>query len=64
MKKLTTCENCENLEFYGRKGNGFYGCSKGGFVVPHSTIGSEPEFYRVPMQCPRPDSEVVKKEAK
>lgn len=69
-EKLETCETCEHLEAMKTVG-GFplYGCSETGFVIPHGTEpdtireGYDTTFYRVPMDCPLPDDEVVKREA-
>lgn len=43
----------------------FYGCGRTGLVVPQTSGSDEGAvFHRVPMSCPRPDSEVIKRNAK
>ncbi len=37
--------------------------ARGGMIVPHKATPKKVEFFRVPMECPRPDTEVVKREA-
>lgn len=66
MSKLTTCENCENLNIENIFGLKLAGCKLTGLAVPHSSDSEKDEmiFHRVPLACPRPDSEVVKKECK
>lgn len=63
--KLTTCENCENRKSEDMGFISIEGCALTGLVIPHSAeTGKETVFYRVPMECSRPDSEVEKREAK
>ncbi len=60
-----TCGNCKNLISHDTAmGGNFYGCKVTGFVVPHHWDSEEAIFWRVPVNCPRPDSEVVKSETK
>lgn len=59
--KEHTCGNCKHLVKVGSR-NWIFGCERTGSVVPHSADYSKDEiiFWRVPVECPRPDSEVVK----
>ncbi len=65
MSKLITCEKCENLNIEDVFGLKMAGCKLTGLVIPHNSDSKKDEmiFHRVPMQCPRPDSEVVKRES-
>lgn len=51
---LKNCGNCEHINITGRPGSAMAGCSKTGFVVPHSWDGDINEFifWRVPKVCP------------
>lgn len=60
-----TCAGCENLIKLPGFGNShIFGCDKTGFVVPHSADFQKNEviFWRIPIYCPLPDSEVRKSE--
>lgn len=62
MKELT-CGNCTNVV----KTKGFIqviGCSETGCVIPHKVDydTNKVVFWRVPMECPRPSTEVIKSE--
>ena len=60
-----TCGNCKSLHL-GCDRFHVAGCKETGFVVPHGMDNTGDvakfEFWRVPISCPRPDSEVVKSE--
>lgn len=60
-----TCGKCVNLICNDvHMGGKCYGCKVTGFVIPHSSNPKEATFWRVPISCPRPNTEVVKSEAK
>ncbi|MAW08342.1 MAG: hypothetical protein CME61_08720 [Halobacteriovoraceae bacterium] len=66
-EKLKTCRDCHNLmahEFPG--GMKIYGCEPTGLTIPHGSSSEEKQatFWRVPMDCPRPDDEVMRQEEK
>jgi hypothetical protein len=63
--RLTDCGGCVNLEPTPMLNLIVYSCGITGGVVPHHSQadqcnGQITEFLRVPMSCPRPDSEVIK----
>lgn len=66
MVREKTCASCKNLQLFGSSRNGFYGCNKTGEVVPHEFNGGEgwAKFWRIPMNCPRLNSEVEKSSVK
>lgn len=65
MQKLTTCEKCEHRKSENMGFLSIEGCGLTGLVIPHAAAtGQDTIFYRVPLECPRPDSEVIKQEAK
>lgn len=63
-----TCGGCQHLEPHRMPFNSglFMGCSKTGKVVPHqssSSVGSSDwkvVLWRVPLECPLPDADVIK----
>lgn len=59
-----TCAECPNLQRVGSEGFWVVGCSATGLVVPHTAnyLSGEVVLHRVPLECPRPDDEVVKRE--
>ncbi|WP_373078679.1 hypothetical protein [Zhongshania sp.] len=65
--KLKTCRDCEFLmdnEFPG--GMKIYGCEKTGLTIPHKSSSEDKQatFWRIPLECPRPDDDVVKQKQK
>lgn len=64
--KLKTCETCEHLNVEDLFGLKLCGCKLTGQVIPHSSDSEEQTlvFHRNPMNCPRPDDEVEKREVK
>ena len=71
--RLTTCERCwflrkRELPIKGVGGDPFHvwtcGAAVREFVVPHDAFHDKPPvFHHVPMQCFRPDSEVIRRPA-
>ena len=61
-----TCHGCQNLKHQEMMGAQIAYCGATGFVVPHhfQSDPMEVTYWRVPMKCPLPDSEVVKSEEK
>lgn len=59
-----TCGNCPNVNVSGRKGWQIVGCKSTGYVIPHHTVYDDDRvtFWRVPLECPRDDNEVLKSE--
>lgn len=56
-----TCGNCAHLVGKEFMGSGVVmGCDKTGAIVPHNANFPEDKviFFRVPEDCPRPDSEI------
>lgn len=67
----TTCGNCEHVtstKISRMPGVSIWGCEKTGLIIPHHTEledGVETvTFWRVPMDCPLDDTEVMKGEKK
>lgn len=70
---IKTCGECEHVtrKVLPAMSGVFLGCGKTGLVIPHASKGVEGErgkfettFWRVPMECPRPVTEVVKQKEK
>lgn len=67
--QLQNCAGCKNLKETRIRGSGFpvFGCATNNKVVPHETTTRASDhkvvFSRIPMWCPLPDSDVVKREA-
>lgn len=68
MSKRRTCAGCKNLQRDIIMDFPMYSCKPTGYVVPHGTEREGDElmttFWRVPLSCPLPNSEVVKTENK
>ena len=63
MKPIRTCARCEHLRTQRlNRGMCIVSCGRTGFVVPHAYDGAnDPDratLWRVPRECPRPDTEV------
>lgn len=60
MEPLQTCCRCPHL---GRNDLAIpvYYCKKTDLVVPQNTDEAAAVFHRVPLSCPRPEAEVVKR---
>lgn len=61
-----TCHGCPNLKHQEIMRAQVAHCAVTGFVIPHH-FKSDPlevTYWRVPMACPLPDTEVVKSEDK
>ena len=62
-----SCGGCDSLKLVDIDGMGFFfGCAKTECVIPHHLHRDNPSesweviFWRIPLECPLPDSEVVK----
>ena len=66
MTKRTVCADCKNLkkDMIGEFGFPLYGCLITGHVIPHGTNTIDDKhvtiFWRIPITCPLPNSEVTK----
>ncbi|MCH2459111.1 MAG: hypothetical protein MK186_13845 [Henriciella sp.] len=61
---MKTCRDCEHLdEMEWPNDMRLFGCKKTGFTIPHAASSEDQQatFFRIPLECPRPDSEVEKK---
>lgn len=60
-KRLKTCEHCPRLASVDLNGTKIFSCGVGGMLVPqYSEAGKPTIFHRVPLECPRPGTEVIK----
>jgi len=61
---LKTCALCELKDKYdfGANSAKVYYCKRTNLVLPGNHDKDSSVFYRVPMECPRPDDEVMKSE--
>jgi hypothetical protein len=64
LKMEKTCGNCPNIKVTGTKNTAFAGCSKTGFIIPHSWDGNKTEnqfvFWRIPLECPLTRDDIIK----
>lgn len=56
-----TCATCTNLVRIDLTSNWLLGCGKNNYVVPHLNDGKVVIFSHVPMHCPLPKDEAIKK---
>lgn len=61
---LKTCAKCPALTCKQLRSARVYGCSHTDTIVPHSTDSEKAVFWRIPLECPLPDSEVHKAETR
>lgn len=66
--RLINCGSCVDLARAPALNSIIYSCRRTGYIIPQQTEivpgidGKQiTDFLRVPMSCPRPDSEVIKK---
>ena len=59
-----TCHGCPHLKSTKVCTTPFYSCGETGMMVPHCATTHGATFYRVPLDCPLPESEVEKSAAK
>lgn len=57
-----TCHGCKHLKRHDLRGGAFFGCEATGYVVPHQAnmTPGEVTFWRIPLECPLPATEVKK----
>lgn len=58
--KRKTCAECQNLESTLMMRTMTFSCKETGAMVPHHCAEGQATFWRVPLNCPLPDSEVLK----
>ena len=62
--RIKTCATCPNLEYESLGSTRVFGCRLTGEMTPHATTPGVATFWRVPTECPRPDTDVDKRETR